>query len=72
MNARPSWVFFLCVKNNNKNRRLDNLSQPSSDIFHNYFTRKNLSKSIVKIAPAINKDLRNVFTTQKLQDIVKF
>ena len=29
---------FLGVKNDNKNRRLDKLSQSFSDIFHNSFT----------------------------------
>ena len=31
-----------------------------------------MSKSIVKIAPDINKYLRNVFTIQTKQDIAKF
>ena len=42
MNARPSWVFFVCM---NDNHQLDKSSQK-------------LSKSIVKIAPDINKYLR--------------
>ena len=37
MNARPYWVV-LCVRNANKNCRLDKLSKSFSDIFHNSFT----------------------------------
>ena len=44
-----SWMLaplgcFLCVKNDNKNRRLDKLSQSFSDIFHNSFTWQNIVK----------------------------
>ena len=33
---------------------------------------KKLSKSIVEIAPDINKYLRNIFIFQTIQDIAKF
>ena len=56
---------FLCVKNDNKNRRLDKLRQSFSDIFHNSFTWK-------KVAPDNKKYLRNVFTIQTIQYIANF
>ena len=49
---------FLCVKNANKNRRLDKLSQ-SFYILYKYL-------------PDMNKYLKNVFTIQTIQDIAKF
>ena len=72
-----SWMLappgcFLCVKNTNKGCLLDKLSQSFSDTFHNPFTWQKIIKSIIKIAPDINKDLRNVFTVQTIQDISKF
>ena len=63
---------FFCVKNDNKNRQLDKLIQSYSDLFHILLLGKKLSKSIFKIAPNINKYLRNVFSNQTIQDIVKF
>ena len=63
---------FLCVKNDNKNCRLDKLSQSFSDIFHNSFASQKMAKSIIKIAPDINEYLRNVFTLQTIQYIAKF
>ena len=41
-----------------------------TDRFHDL--DKKLSKSIVKIAPDINKYLRNALTIQTIQDIAKF
>ena len=66
MNARHSLVF-LGVKNTDKNRRLDKLSKPFSDILD-----KKLSKSIMEIASDISRHLRNVFTIQIMQVIAKF
>ena len=63
---------FLCVKNANKNCRLDKLSQSFSDIFHNSFTWQKMAKSIVRIAPDIDEYLKNVFTIQIIQVIAKF
>ena len=58
----PLLVFFLCVKNANK----------SEINFITILLGKKLSKSIVKIAPDIDKYLRSVFPIQTIQDIAKF
>ena len=71
MNARPSWVLFVCKKDN-KNRRLDKSSQSFLIYFLILLLDKKMSKSIAKIAPGINKYLRNVFTIPTIQDIAKF
>ena len=63
---------FLCVKNDNKNRRLDKSSQSFLIYFLILLLDKKLSKSIAKIAPGINKYLRNVFTIPTIQYIAKF
>ena len=70
-----SWMLIplgcvFCVKNDNKNCLLDNLSQSFSDIFHNSFIWQKMAKSIVNIAPDINEYLRNVFTIQTIQHTV--
>ena len=73
-NSLISWMlaplgWFFCVKNDNKNRRLDKLSQSFFDIFRNSFTWQKMAKSIIKIAPDINEYLTNIFTIQTMPTI---